>query len=138
MDETHLTGSHTRDPKAPGIEEDRESESLKEPTVTGKGIPGSHAFSNAVNPFAGGRRSDSYGHAANRLEYQEEFGQEASYKGTNNDTSSFKRPAAPHLSADHVWGVREDWGAMAKDWGKGAKIHESSNTPKNSEESEER
>ncbi|KAI0745914.1 AFG1-like ATPase-domain-containing protein [Earliella scabrosa] len=33
------------------------------------------------------------------------------------------RPPAPHLSADHIWGVREDWGERARDWGRGAAIY---------------
>ncbi|KAI8992957.1 AFG1-like ATPase-domain-containing protein [Trametes punicea] len=33
------------------------------------------------------------------------------------------RPPAPCLSADHVWGVREDWGPKAREWGRGASLY---------------
>ncbi|KAF9816748.1 hypothetical protein IEO21_03910 [Rhodonia placenta] len=40
------------------------------------------------------------------------------------------RPEAPRLSPAHVWGVREDWGDRAKDWGRGASAYENpSSTP---------
>jgi len=32
-----------------------------------------------------------------------------------------KRPSAPHLGAEHVWGVRDDWGEKAGEWGRGTK-----------------
>ncbi|KAI0645780.1 AFG1-like ATPase-domain-containing protein [Trametes meyenii] len=34
-----------------------------------------------------------------------------------------ERPPAPRLSADHVWGVREDWGDRAREWGRGASVY---------------
>ena len=34
-----------------------------------------------------------------------------------------ERPPTPRLSADHIWGVREDWGERAGDWGRGAALH---------------
>lgn len=34
------------------------------------------------------------------------------------------RPEAPRLNEAHVWGVREDWGERAQDWGRGAKVYE--------------
>ncbi|KAI9067251.1 hypothetical protein FKP32DRAFT_1588610 [Trametes sanguinea] len=40
--------------------------------------------------------------------------------------SSFDRPPAPRLSPDHVWGVREDWGPRARDWGRGASLYSES------------
>ncbi|OSD06949.1 hypothetical protein PYCCODRAFT_1464084 [Trametes coccinea BRFM310] len=40
--------------------------------------------------------------------------------------SSFDRPPAPRLSADHIWGVREDWGPRARDWGRGARVYSES------------
>ncbi|KAI0829842.1 AFG1-like ATPase-domain-containing protein [Trametes gibbosa] len=33
------------------------------------------------------------------------------------------RPSAPLLSADHIWGVREDWGDRAREWGRGASVY---------------
>ncbi|KAI0779449.1 AFG1-like ATPase-domain-containing protein [Fomes fomentarius] len=33
------------------------------------------------------------------------------------------RPPAPRLSADHIWGVREDWGGRAREWGRGASVY---------------
>jgi protein AFG1 len=52
---------------------------------------------------------------------QEDLAEEASH--TPNANPAFKRPVAPRLSPDHMWGIREDWGSKVKDWGKGAKIH---------------
>lgn len=49
----------------------------------------------------------------------DDFAQEASFKKMN---TTFKRPHAPQLSPEHVWGVREDWGGNDKDWGKCAKV----------------
>ena len=34
----------------------------------------------------------------------------------------YQRPEAPRISADHIWGVREDWAEGAHEWGKGAKV----------------
>ncbi|KAH9858488.1 AFG1-like ATPase-domain-containing protein [Lenzites betulinus] len=39
------------------------------------------------------------------------------------------RPPAPRLSADHVWGVREDWGERAREWGRGASVHNPAAAP---------
>ncbi|KAJ7130813.1 AFG1-like ATPase-domain-containing protein, partial [Mycena crocata] len=33
------------------------------------------------------------------------------------------RPAAPRLKADHVWGVRDDWGKGDRPWGRGASVY---------------
>ncbi|KAI0675380.1 AFG1-like ATPase-domain-containing protein [Trametes maxima] len=38
-------------------------------------------------------------------------------------SSYAERPPAPRLSADHVWGVREDWGDRAREWGRGASVY---------------
>ncbi|PCH36109.1 hypothetical protein WOLCODRAFT_81546 [Wolfiporia cocos MD-104 SS10] len=35
-----------------------------------------------------------------------------------------ERPAAPRLGEAHVWGVRDDWGARAGHWGRGARANE--------------
>ncbi|KAF7305969.1 Mitochondrial ATPase [Mycena chlorophos] len=37
---------------------------------------------------------------------------------------AFAQPTAPRLKADHVWGVRDDWGKGADRWGLGARAHE--------------
>ncbi|KAI0690281.1 AFG1-like ATPase-domain-containing protein [Cerioporus squamosus] len=50
-----------------------------------------------------------------------DFAEEASLDRTS--TFPADRPPAPRLSADHIWGVREDWGERARDWGRGASIH---------------
>ncbi|RPD57550.1 hypothetical protein L226DRAFT_301305 [Lentinus tigrinus ALCF2SS1-7] len=50
-----------------------------------------------------------------------DFAEEASLDRTS--TSPADRPPAPRLSADHIWGVREDWGDRARDWGRGASIY---------------
>lgn len=39
------------------------------------------------------------------------------------------QPPAPHLSADHIWGVREDWGERARDWGRDAALYASALSP---------
>ena len=33
-----------------------------------------------------------------------------------------QRPPAPFLKPDHVWGVRDDWGDRAGEWGRGASV----------------
>ncbi|KAJ3500907.1 hypothetical protein NLJ89_g9580 [Agrocybe chaxingu] len=50
----------------------------------------------------------------------EDFAEEVSYGAVN---TPFRRPHAPSISSDHVWGVREDWGQKAKEWGKGTKVY---------------
>ena len=50
-----------------------------------------------------------------------DFAEEATQERTS--TSPADRPPAPRLSADHIWGVREDWGERARDWGRGASIY---------------
>ncbi|KAH7913256.1 AFG1-like ATPase-domain-containing protein [Hygrophoropsis aurantiaca] len=42
---------------------------------------------------------------------------------TQSEESS-DRPDAPRLHPNHVWGVRDDWGERAKEWGKGARMYE--------------
>ncbi|KAJ7497659.1 AFG1-like ATPase-domain-containing protein [Mycena latifolia] len=52
---------------------------------------------------------------------QDDFASEAAY---SPDLGKEKvRPAAPRLKADHVWGVRDDWGKGAKTWGQGARAY---------------
>ncbi|KAJ7646946.1 AFG1-like ATPase-domain-containing protein [Roridomyces roridus] len=46
----------------------------------------------------------------------DEFASEETYLSE----TGIRRPAAPRIKADHVWGVREDWGPAAGKWGKGA------------------
>ncbi|EGO25507.1 hypothetical protein SERLADRAFT_448478 [Serpula lacrymans var. lacrymans S7.9] len=56
---------------------------------------------------------------------------ESSRKDTGNHFNSLlERPEAPRLSEDHIWGVREDWGERAKDWGKGASAFSEPSTSK--------
>ncbi len=50
-----------------------------------------------------------------------DFAEEASVDHTS--TFAADRPPAPRLSADHIWGVREDWGERAQDWGRGASLY---------------
>lgn len=48
-----------------------------------------------------------------------------SHSETNaNENVSMKRPLPPRLTKEHVWGVRDDWGDGAKEWGRGAKAYE--------------
>ncbi|KAF7376475.1 Lactation elevated protein 1 [Mycena sanguinolenta] len=35
-----------------------------------------------------------------------------------------RRPAPPRLKADHIWGVRDDWGKGTDTWGQGAKVYD--------------
>ncbi|KAI0373958.1 hypothetical protein BV20DRAFT_936658 [Pilatotrama ljubarskyi] len=53
-----------------------------------------------------------------------DFAEEASAHPTHAHPA--QRPPAPRLSADHVWGVREDWGERARDWGRGASAYATS------------
>jgi peroxisome-assembly ATPase len=46
----------------------------------------------------------------------DDFAAEASY---NDPVSLSRRPAAPKIRPDHIWGVRDDWGQRAKAWGRG-------------------
>ncbi|PPQ68045.1 hypothetical protein CVT25_014506 [Psilocybe cyanescens] len=50
----------------------------------------------------------------------DDFATEASCDTVN---PSFKRPQAPRINENHVWGVREDWGPGAKAWGMGPKLY---------------
>ncbi|PIL35939.1 hypothetical protein GSI_01599 [Ganoderma sinense ZZ0214-1] len=58
-----------------------------------------------------------------------DFAEEASHSScgpTSPGTSSSSataRPPPPHLSPDHIWGVREDWGERAREWGRGAALY---------------
>lgn len=38
--------------------------------------------------------------------------------------SKRRRDGPPVLNPGHVWGVREDWGARAGPWGRGARVFE--------------
>ncbi|KAJ7723551.1 AFG1-like ATPase-domain-containing protein [Mycena metata] len=53
---------------------------------------------------------------------QDDFAAEAAYTPANPGMEQ-SRPAAPRLKADHVWGVRDDWGKGTDDWGQGAKAY---------------
>ncbi|KAI0335151.1 hypothetical protein GY45DRAFT_1421319 [Cubamyces sp. BRFM 1775] len=53
---------------------------------------------------------------------QADFAEEASAY-TSSHTRATDRPPAPRLSADHIWGVREDWGPRARAWGRGASAY---------------
>ncbi|KAH9942379.1 AFG1-like ATPase-domain-containing protein [Epithele typhae] len=61
-----------------------------------------------------------------------DFGEEASVHGHTHappnasapSSHTADRPPAPQLSADHVWGVREDWGPRARTWGRGAAAYD--------------
>ncbi|KAL1942820.1 hypothetical protein VTO73DRAFT_5060 [Trametes versicolor] len=52
-----------------------------------------------------------------------DFAEEASAHATHPHPHPTARPPAPRLRADHVWGVREDWGAQAREWGRGASVY---------------
>ncbi|KAJ7693369.1 AFG1-like ATPase-domain-containing protein [Mycena rosella] len=60
----------------------------------------------------------------------DDFASEAAYL-PNMGTDA--RPAAPKLKADHVWGVRDDWGKGANTWGQGAKAYGRDSDVSNSE-----
>ena len=59
-----------------------------------------------------------------------DFAEEASLHDTHAHIHFEDRPAAPRLSADHVWGVREDWGNRAGSWGRGAAAFDSPTPPR--------
>lgn len=50
-------------------------------------------------------------------EEEDDFALEASY---DSPVPLAKRPQAPKIRPEHVWGVRDDWGQKAKAWGRGA------------------
>ncbi|KAG5638052.1 hypothetical protein H0H81_002086 [Sphagnurus paluster] len=58
---------------------------------------------------------------------ESDFAEEAAYP---SDVMNLKRPSAPRLSADHVWGVREDWGPGAGAWGRSNSRHHRERSPK--------
>ncbi|TFK53712.1 hypothetical protein OE88DRAFT_1655972 [Heliocybe sulcata] len=49
---------------------------------------------------------------------QDDFASEAGYTRPTRE-----RPEAPRLKEEHVWGVREDWGEKAKEWGRGSQVY---------------
>ncbi|CAE6490358.1 unnamed protein product [Rhizoctonia solani] len=49
---------------------------------------------------------------------EEDWAEEASYDARRRGRG---RPEPPRLSENHAWGVRDDWGGGAGEWGKGAK-----------------
>ena len=54
-----------------------------------------------------------------------DFAVEAAYQGDSTvQVDVRQRPEAPRLREEHVWGVRDDWGGRAKEWGRGAKAYE--------------
>ncbi|KAI0630434.1 AFG1-like ATPase-domain-containing protein [Trametes polyzona] len=57
-----------------------------------------------------------------------DFAEEAAPHGAQRPHPA-DRPPAPRLSADHIWGVREDWGDRARVWGRGASVYASSPPP---------
>ena len=48
------------------------------------------------------------------------------YHGSSSGSVVKERPgpAAPRLRDEHIWGVRDDWGDKAGEWGKGVKVYE--------------
>ncbi|EPQ56947.1 hypothetical protein GLOTRDRAFT_37622 [Gloeophyllum trabeum ATCC 11539] len=50
------------------------------------------------------------------LHVQDDFAGEAAYERT---MAMRERPSAPRMKEEHVWGVREDWGEKASEWGRG-------------------
>lgn len=51
----------------------------------------------------------------------DDFADEAAYAGP---IPRDERPAAPRLREHHVWGVREDWGERAGEWGRGSRARQ--------------
>ncbi|KAF7321861.1 Lactation elevated protein 1 [Mycena kentingensis (nom. inval.)] len=51
---------------------------------------------------------------------EDDFALEASYERT---CPTDLRPTAPRFKSDHVWGVREDWGQGAGQWGLGPRAY---------------
>ncbi|KAI0775799.1 AFG1-like ATPase-domain-containing protein [Trametes elegans] len=64
---------------------------------------------------------------APRSRPSEDFAEEASAESSPAHPAD--RPPAPRLSADHIWGVREDWGPRAREWGRGASVHAPTQSP---------
>ncbi|KZT22234.1 hypothetical protein NEOLEDRAFT_1072044 [Neolentinus lepideus HHB14362 ss-1] len=61
------------------------------------------------------------------LAQQDDFSSEAEYSRPVRE-----RPHAPRLKEEHVWGVREDWGEKAREWGKGAQAYRQASRPESS------
>ncbi|KAI0663446.1 AFG1-like ATPase-domain-containing protein [Cubamyces menziesii] len=57
-----------------------------------------------------------------------DFAEEASAYSSSHAHAT-DRPPAPRLSADHIWGVREDWGPRARAWGRGASAYSNRDPP---------
>jgi protein AFG1 len=58
------------------------------------------------------------------LEEPADFATEAAYLPPNDGMKREVRPTAPRLKADHIWGVRDDWGKGNNTWGQGAKAYD--------------
>ncbi|KAJ7077260.1 AFG1-like ATPase-domain-containing protein [Mycena belliarum] len=73
-------------------------------------------------PIAHAEASHSRPRAADpRAAESDDFASEAAYVGLGAGV----RPAAPRLKADHVWGVRDDWGKGTDAWGQRARAYTS-------------
>ncbi|KAI0744112.1 AFG1-like ATPase-domain-containing protein [Daedaleopsis nitida] len=55
--------------------------------------------------------------------HDSDFAQEAAMHASPSQHFAVDRPPAPRLRADHIWGVREDWGERAREWGRGAAVY---------------
>lgn len=65
----------------------------------------------------------------------DDFAAEAAYLPRNGGTKQEVRPAPPLLKAEHVWGVRDDWGKGTNTWGEGAKAYDGKQTNSSSQNS---
>ncbi|KAH9935750.1 AFG1-like ATPase-domain-containing protein [Fomitopsis serialis] len=65
-----------------------------------------------------------------------DFAIEAANEGTSGLQDG--RPEAPRLHEAHIWGVRDDWGERAKQWGRGVKVYEDSGGKVNKDKTPEK
>ena len=79
-------------------------------------IPASSTHSRAVPSAPQAAPASSRTDMSSPHDAATDFAEEAS----QHCATPADRPPAPRLSADHVWGVREDWGQRARAWGRGA------------------
>ncbi|KAF8199804.1 AFG1-like ATPase-domain-containing protein [Mycena galopus ATCC 62051] len=71
--------------------------------------------------------SDSHARAKNTNSGHvelDDFAAEAAYLPARERIEREVRPAPPRLKAEHVWGVRDDWGKGTNTWGRGAKAYD--------------
>ncbi|KAH9839231.1 AFG1-like ATPase-domain-containing protein [Rhodofomes roseus] len=78
--------------------------------------------SSAHEPLSSRSHNTSHWERPRSTSPSSDFVAEASNEGASALPDG--RPEAPRLDEAHIWGVRDDWGERAKEWGRGAKVYE--------------